>query len=340
MTAPLQWQWVYTAPVLPSLHSQACQSFFMEMMSVGPFRVQTPQLNPGQSKHAFPLSLHTCKCSHIQMELCQTPISHVHIYHKMNVNGVCGCTLGTLSSLWSDFSFYTTVIKAGEMSRCRRRSLRLVWITHSLSHSLARSLAPSLQLTDTLLPLPFCQPDTLPVSAAPPSKDIGAASRWSSLCKWVLLCIPSRRTFNSFNLIKLPFIFSVFPPLSAAAFCSKCSHNSLSLINHLPDFFILFRLLNVLKFESHIFFCAPWRSWSEAAFLKQQQPTKRVQCAWGEAVHPQHSDTQQGHLVCSTKPQTLTEFLKSCTFLFLCKKKKKKFCATMIFLPLLALKTF
>lgn len=37
------------------------------------------------------------------------------------------------------FFFYTTVIKAGEMSRCRRRSLRLVRITHSLTRSLRAS---------------------------------------------------------------------------------------------------------------------------------------------------------------------------------------------------------
>lgn len=264
MTAPLQWQWVYTAPVLPSLHSQACQSFFMEMMSVGPFRVQTPQMNPGLSKHAFPLSLHTCKCSHIQMfKLCQTPISHVHIYHKMNVNGVCGCTLCTLSSLWSDFFLHDSHQSRGDVT------LPPPQPQTGVNHPLTRSLAPSLQLTDTLLPLPFCQPDALPESAAPPSKDLGAASRWSSLCKWVLLCIPSGRTFNSFNLIKLPFIFSVFPPVCSGILLQM--QPQFTVINKSSTWFFYFVQASECPevWKSH--FC-----WSEAAFLKQQQPTKLV----------------------------------------------------------------
>lgn len=62
--------------------------------------------------------------SAMEMELCQTPISHIHIYHKMNVNGVCVCVDAHYAHfLLSEVIFfcYTTVIKAGEMSRCRRR---------------------------------------------------------------------------------------------------------------------------------------------------------------------------------------------------------------------------
>lgn len=163
-------------------------------------------------------------------------------------------------------------------------------LAHSLTHPLTHSLAPSLQLTDTLLPLPFCQPDTLPVSAAPPSKDIGAASRWSSLCKWVLLCIPSGRTFNSFNLIKLPFIFSVFPPLSAAAFCSKCSHNSLSLINHLPDFL----------------FCSGfWMSWSlKVTFFSALHEEVEVKLlSWSSSNPPNGCSVPEGRQ-CTHSTQT------------------------------------
>lgn len=167
------------------------------------------------------------------------------------------------------FFFYTTVIKAGEMSRCRRRSLRLVRITHSLTRSLraSNSLTLCCRFHSANLTCCQCLQRLLPKTSEQLHAGPLCANESSSAFPLVAPLTPlTSLNYHSFSLFFSPvcsgILLQMQPQFTVINKSSTC-------------FFILFRLLNVLKFESHIFFCAPWRSWSEAAFLKQQ-PTKRV----------------------------------------------------------------